>query len=131
LAFDLDAREFKERYADEFRKTCMIIAIAESHNFEKRAQLLRGQHPLSMQVDIATGIANGVLVARSASECADLLYSLLTNRLELEIIEQKEDDCAGYTVLREGISKCPFRVVTNNERLTNSFWNLFLAGKNV
>ena len=31
----------------------------------------------------------------------------------------------GATVLVEEETKCPFRVVTDNPKLTNSFWNLF------
>jgi hypothetical protein len=72
-----------------------------------------------MQVDLNSGTANGVLVARSSSQCAKLLYGLMTNQLDFEIIPEPEN--ADFTILREAVSRSPFRVVTHNERLTNSF----------
>jgi hypothetical protein len=112
--------EFKKD-CKEFPKICRILAIAESDNFENRATLFRERHPLAMQVNLHTGVANGVLVVRNSKECTELLMRLLTNRANFDI---RHDD-QGFTVLEEDVSKSPFRVVTDNERLTNSFWNLF------
>lgn len=106
-----------------FGRTCSLVAIAESFNFERRACLLRGRHPLSMQVDLSTGVANGVLVVRSTGDCARLLHGLLTDNLRFAIA--KDTDHNDFTILEEEISKSPFRIVTHNERLANSFWNLF------
>jgi hypothetical protein len=114
--------QFKSSFR-EFDDLCQVLAIAETFNFDRRACLLQGRHPLAMQVDLNTGIANGVLVVRTAEKCAKLLYGLLTNELELEIGPDLENN--HFTVLREVLSQSPFRVVTHNERLTNSFWNVF------
>jgi len=120
---------FKKEYKN-FKKICYILSELECYNFDRRADLLKGIHPLSMQVDLQSGVANGVLVVRSPEECVKLLYRILTNKMkfiikhyeyENEILSRKE----GYTVLIEEISNSPFRVVTDQERLTNSFWNLF------
>jgi len=123
-------KEFKEKCKD-FSKICQILAIAECFNFDLRARLLKGIHPLSMQVDLQSGVANGVLVVRSPKECSDLLYRILTNDIEFTIkhieSEGEFEREEGYTVLEEEISGSPFRVVIDNERLTNSFWNLFSA----
>lgn len=120
--------EFKKNFED-FSKICEILAIAECHNFELRAKLLKEIHPLSMQVDLQSGVANGVLVVRSPKQCADLLYRILTNEIKFLIRHIKPGDRhereEGYTVLEEEISGSPFRVVIGNVRLTNSFWNLF------
>lgn len=112
--------EFKQKYKD-FSKVSQILAIAECYNFDKRANLLRERHPLSMQVDLQFGVANGVLVVRKPRECTELLYRILSNDMEFTIKHSKE----GFTALEENISKSPFRIVTDYERLTNSFWNLF------
>jgi len=112
--------EFKQNYQD-FSEICNILAIAECYNFDRRAKLLKERHPLSMQVDLQDGVANGVLVVRSAKECARLLRKILANSIEFAIKHRKE----GYTILEESISKSPFRVVTDYERLTNSFWNFW------
>lgn len=120
-------KEFRKEY-ENFSKICMILAIAECHNFEFRAKLLRELHPLSMQVDLQSGVANGVLVVRSPKECAEALYKILTNRMKFEIFHHKPKNAKkeeGYTVLKEEISQSPFRVVIDNRKLTNSFWNLF------
>lgn len=115
--------DFKRMYS-EFFKICKILAIAEIHNFENRAKTLREIHPLAIQVDLQSGVANGVLVVRSLKECAELLYKILTNSLEFTIVHLGEKG-KGVTVLKENISKCPYRVVTDYEKLTNSFWNFW------
>ena len=122
LWFEKDDRDFKQN--DLFSSICRILAVAESYNFERRAQLLKERHPLSMQVDLQSGVANGVLVVRNYKECSELLYKILTNSMEF-IISHEGEPGKGYTILKERISMSPFRVVTDYEKLTNSFWNLF------
>ena len=117
----LEDEEFKEQHKEIFEYICKIIAIAEKHYFEKRAKLLKEIHPLAIQVDLKSGVANGVLVARTIKECADLLYNILTNSLNFEIKHK-----AGVTILEEEISNCPYRVVTDDPKITNSFWNFYL-----
>ena len=77
-----------------------------------------------MQVNLQSGVANGVLVVRSFYDCARLLRQVLTNKMEFAIKYQQKE---GVSVLEEKISKCPFRVVTDDEKLTNSFWNFYLT----
>lgn len=115
-------QEFKEK-CEVFPKICEILALLECYNFDQRAKLLKGIHPLSMQVDLQTGVANGVLVVRSPKECAELLYRILTNEMKFSI----RHDPDGFTILEETISESPFRVVIEHEKLTNSFWNLFFS----
>ncbi len=50
LWFEKDDTEFKP--CTEFYHVCKILSIAESWNFDKRADLLRERHPLAMQVDL-------------------------------------------------------------------------------
>jgi len=114
----------------DFHSLCDILAVAECFRFDKRAKMLKEIHPLAMQVDLQTGVSNGVLVVRSPKECADLLCRILTNNLSFSIkhIEYKDEVRAseeGYSLLVEEISDSPFRAITDQRRLTNSFWNLF------
>jgi len=125
LLTSLDDLKFKKPNQELVRDIATVLAEAEAYNFERRVKLLRDKHPLAMQVDISSGIANGLLVVRSAQECAKLLHGLITNRLHLAICSVQGDNDLGFTILKESISRSPFRVVTHNERLTNSFWNLF------
>ena len=114
-------KEFKEG-CDSFSDICKILAIAEHYNFERRANTLKNIHPLAIQVNLKSGVANGVLVVRSIGDCASLLYQILTNKMEFTIKHKHEG-----TLLEESVSGCPFRVVTNDEKLTNSFWNFYLT----
>jgi hypothetical protein len=105
----------------ELPKIKKILAAAESAYFDKRATDLMQNHPLAIQVHLESGVANGVLVVRSYEACAQLLTKLLTNDCEFNI--ERDGNC---TVLREKISSCPFRVVTDDSTLTNAFWNFYL-----
>ncbi len=113
--------EFKKKHQEAFMKICEIIAIAEQSYFNKRADLLKRVHPLGLQVDLKTGVANGVLVARNVGQCIELLKSLLTGNIKFKI-ENREN---GVYLIEEVTESC-FRVVTKNEKITNSFWNFYL-----
>ncbi len=118
----------------DFDSLSHILAIAECSRFDQRAKMLKEIHPLAMQVDLESGVSNGVLVVRSPEECAELLYRFLTNRLEFTIkhVEYKDEvrgGKEGYTLLIEDISTSSFRVITDQKRLTNSFWNLFFRSR--
>jgi len=115
-----EATFIQENHAD-LEKVWAILASAESAYFDKRATDLMRNHPLAMQVHLESGVANGVLVVRSPKQCAELLCKLLTNNSEFTI-EYDE----GCTILREKISTSPYRVVTDDATLTNSFWNFYL-----
>src|SRR6266540_2660451 len=121
-------REWIESLGDLFKQTCEILGVLEHRNYEKRADGLRKSHPLALQVSLSTGVANGVLLVRNASDCAKLVRGLLCNALDFNI-EQEGPTGATATVLRESISGCVFRVVTEHEKLTNSFWNFYLSRK--
>ncbi len=114
--------EFKAS-SRSFNLICRILATAEQFNFDKRANTLRGVHPLSLQVHLESGVANGVLVVRSADECAEVLRRLLTNTLDFLIEFDTKEGC---TLLKERISLSPFRAVSSYEKMANSFWNFYL-----
>jgi len=93
--------------------------------YNKRAQTLEKIHPLGLQVNLNTGVANGVLVVRTVDDCVRLLKGILTNSLEFDLVEQPMSD-GNYWLLNEKLSNCVYRVVTANKSLTNSFWNYYL-----
>jgi hypothetical protein len=113
--------EFRADYNKELTTLCRIIATSEHRIYEKRAHTLREIHPLGIQVNLDTGVANGVLVVRSIGTCADLLERILTKKMEFAV---ENDQAAWY--LRERISECVFRVVTKNPKVGNCFWNFYL-----
>lgn len=103
---------------------CTILAAAEKDLFDSRARSLQKSHPLALQVQLKTGVANGVLVVRSVEECAELLQKLLTNDCDFTLDSQREK---GILCLVEKISESPFRVVTKNLTVSNSFWSRYLS----
>jgi hypothetical protein len=121
-------QEFKDRNTS-FAQVTRLLATVEAASFDKRAAILRETHPLSLQVHLDSGVANGVLVVRTVEECAQALGELLLNELafSFEIVQDKTKATdKGVTVLQEKISKSPFRAVTHYEKLANSFWNFYL-----
>jgi hypothetical protein len=95
-------------------------------HYDKRADTLKESHPLGIQVHLATGVANGVLVARTTAACADLIRRILTGTLEFRICEKMVGH-SRYLLLREKSTDSVFRVVTGDRFLTNAFWNFYLA----
>lgn len=115
------AERLRGALGDDLLTFCRIVARSEKAVYDKRAQTLRDSHPLALQVDLATGVANGVLVVRTVSECAALLRRILLSDMEFAL-EEKD----GMWLLRERISGCIHRVVTNDRKLNNCFWNFYL-----
>lgn len=114
--------EFKSDNSEMFTELCQMLTVAERHYFDGRAYTLQKVHPLAVQVNLRNGVANGVLVVRSAKVCADLIRQILSNSMDFEIANEEH-----VAELREKQSKCPFRVVTDDQTLTNSFWNFYLT----
>jgi len=108
------------------------VAFYEAKLHDKRAKTLKYDHPLRMQMNLKTGVANGVLVCRDPQKCRELIYRVLTNDLEFDIYEpgraipgETEADKLNYRLV-ERITGCVFRMVTKDDMLTNSFWNLYM-----
>jgi len=125
--FTLDPDHSKRFIEQEsnFNNICRLMANAEKIYFDRRARTLIEFHPLAIQVHLSSGVANGVLVVRSHDQCAKLIYALLSGQLCFKIRHIGEIG-RGVTVLEESISECAFRVVTDDEDITNSFWNFYL-----
>ena len=109
----------------KFKDLITIISVGKYCNFEDRARILKELHPLAIQIVLESGVANGVLVVRDEEECVKLLCNLITNNVKF-IIKEIEKENWKITVLFEKDTGCPFRVVTNNIKITNSFWNFYL-----
>jgi hypothetical protein len=100
-------------------KTCLQAAIKK--HYDSRYKMLRETHPLGVQVNLASGVANGVLVVRTVDACAKLVRCIVTRTLQFYTSEED-----GALVLRERISDCVFRIATRDLMLTNAFWNFYL-----
>lgn len=112
--------KFRADHGAAHGRLCGIVASSEARIYDRRAKTLKESHPLGIQVNLATGVANGVLVVRTIPQCADLLARVVTNSLEFEL---KEAETMWY--LEERISGCVYRVVCKDRKLTNCFWNFY------
>jgi hypothetical protein len=86
-----------------------------------RADFYKKVHPLTKLIDFSTGVANGAMVTFRIQEVVELLCRIFENRMEYNIEQPKK----GYFRLIEKTTGSPVRIQTNNELLTNSFWNYF------
>ena len=116
-----EEEEFKHNNEVIFRSICRILANAEKSYFDKRAETLRKSHPLGFQVDLATGVANGVIIVRDKDQCREIVKRLLKGEMKFEIKRIKEN-----FILEEELTHSYFRVVTGNKRIANTFWNFYL-----
>jgi hypothetical protein len=111
----------RKKLGQRLDKFCRIIAISEKRIYDKRAKTLIDSHPLAVQVNLETGVANGVLVVRSVDDCTRLLCRTLLYDMQFKL-----EDSPNMWYLREEISGCVFRVVTKDIKLSNCFWNFYL-----
>lgn len=115
-------KNFKSDSSNEFQSICEWLAFSESYYFDKRYYTLAKTHPLSLQVHLDTGVSNGVLVVRNVDQCSQLLRSIFGGEMSFSIERNSKER---VTELKETITNCPFRAVTESEQLTNSFWNFY------
>lgn len=94
-------------------------------HYDKRARTLKIDHPLGVQVHLESGVANGVLVARTIADCAELVRRVITNCLDFELSRESIEGTK-YLLLRESLTGSVFRVVSGDAVLTNAFWNHYL-----
>lgn len=110
----------------ELEKILRLTYESAKAMYDDRAKKLKDVHPLGLQVNLQTGVANGVLVARTVEECAKLLRGVMLCDMEFEIQEPTPE--VPLTLLREQLTGSVFRVVTEDELLTNTFWNFYKEG---
>lgn len=86
---------------DRDRALTLLVRTARDH-YDKRAETLKDSHPLGIQVNLDTGVANGVLVVRSIADCAELIFRIITRTLQF-CIEKKTIENVEYHYLRDGL----------------------------
>lgn len=97
--------------------------------YDERAKVLKEQHPLAIQVNLSTGVANGVLVVRTVSDCAELLRRIILGEMKFKVEHKPSEngkERISYTHLVEEISECTYRVATGDRFLVDAFWNFYL-----
>ena len=94
--------------------------------YDDRAEKLKEKHPLGIQVNLTSGVANGVIVSRDPDECAMLISEIMLNSLKFNIernpLDRKGNELKNYIYLREFKTNSIYRVKSGHELLTDSFW---------
>jgi len=117
----------------DLESTVDVLAREYQALYDKKATELLEAHPLAMQVNLRTGVASGILLARSIPDCAKLLQQVMCKELEFQLVDEKPKDptsaCGDYDIsyrLKERSTGCTYRVVIGDALLQNSFWNYYL-----
>ena len=119
----------------EFDEAIQLFAEWLADHYDSRARTYQHKHPLGVQVDISSGVPNGILVVRSAETCRELLAEALLHQLEFRIEaregpadEPRADLEAPLDLdrlLREERSASVHRVVVGDSLISNAYWNWY------
>lgn len=119
----------------QFDAAVKRFAIELSSIYDRRANTLLHSHPLGLQINLESGVANGILVTRSPGECRELILDVLQNGLTFEIQAQnRADDHWELDLLApidwdryliEQRTGSVHRVVVSDELISNAFWNWY------
>ncbi|MBM3302358.1 MAG: hypothetical protein FJY85_20705, partial [Deltaproteobacteria bacterium] len=88
---------------------------------ERRHRFYRDVHPLSRLIEFNTGVAVGAMVTDQLDEVSGLLYRIFENKMEYELDQSKPD----YLRLKENMTGSVVRLQTNDEMLSETFWNYY------
>lgn len=88
---------------------------------EQKFRFFRDTHPLSRLIDFSTGVAVGAMVTNSISQVKELLIRLFENRMEYRLEHHPSRE--GYLLLKESLTGSVVRLQTNDQMLTETFWN--------
>lgn len=98
----------------------VIVYVPPGTTYDRRAETFQADHPLGLQIAVATGVAHGIMVVRSPEQCGKVLRKVMLRERSFTIEHEK-----GLFLLRETESKSVVRVVSDNPLLTHAFWTYF------
>lgn len=132
----LDIERERERANGlDMREIARRVAASLKVRFERRAQTLHA-HPLGLQVNLETGVTNGILVARSIDECRQLILAVLDDSLAFTIQARSPDDPSRLMpdldaptdwdrLLLEETTGSVHRIVIGDALILNAYWNWY------
>lgn len=88
---------------------------------EQKRRFYKDVHPLSRLIEFETGVAVGAMVTDSTETVSILLHRILENEMEYELEQSKPD----YLHLKEKLTESVDRLQSNDEMLTETFWNYY------
>jgi hypothetical protein len=85
----------------------------------QRSRFYKEVHPLSRLIEFSTGVAVGAIVTDSTDEVTELLSRMFNNRMKYKLDQPKP----GYLRLQEELTQSAVRIQTNDQLLSETFWN--------
>jgi len=101
-------------------KPVIILCPDDSRGLELY-HFYRDAHPLTRLVQFTTGIVNGAMITHSFDQAVILLERILSNRMEYDLAQKSGAE--SYFLLKERLTGSTVRVVTDDQLLTETFWN--------
>lgn len=86
---------------------------------EQKSRFYRDVHPLGRLIEFETGVAVGAMVTDKVEDVIDIISRVFSNNMEYELSHPKP----GYLRLIEKLTRSVVRVQTNDQLLTEAFWN--------
>ena len=112
----------KESYGKD-AEAAMALSLGKPVIFycdqEKRSRFYRDVHPLSRLIEFETGVAVGAMVTDRLEDVSELICRILENKMEYYLEQSKP----GFIRLKERLTDSVVRFQTNDELLTETFWN--------
>lgn len=122
---DNKLRSIIDDHGNDYEYVLDLLYKSVKKKYDSRAKTLKDLHPLGIQVNLQTGVANGVIVTQDLSECAQLVRKVLLKELEF-IVDTERLERGNYVYLKESITKSIYRVASGDPLLTNTFWNYYI-----
>ena len=112
----------KESYGKD-AEAAMALSLGKPVIFycdeEGRRRFYRDVHPLSRLIKFETGVAVGAMVTDKLEDVSKLIGRIFENRM----IYRLEQPKPGFLRLKEELTDSVVRVQTNDQLLTEAFWN--------
>ena len=114
----------KESYGKD-AEAAMALSLGKPVIFycddEDKARFYREVHPLCRLIEFNTGVAIGVMVADAPDKVKVLLSRLFRNKMQYRLEQHPSRE--GYLLLKEQLTNSVVRLQTNDQMLTETFWN--------
>lgn len=79
------------------------------------------RHPLLRLIEFDSGIVNGAIITQKVEDVIILLERIFSNRMEWDLHKKQNTDA--YYLLKERLTQSTVRIITDDQLLTETFWN--------
>jgi hypothetical protein len=101
-------------------KKSLVLPDGRKVDLDRRANTFRVGHPLGLQINIRTGVAHGIIVVLTPTQCAQMLRKVMLHERAFTIRHE-----GGNFLLEETETKSILRVVSDDPLLSHTFWTYF------